>query len=34
MIFLGVIPVVLTDIIRLSFPIAIPALSVWLAGRM
>src|SRR6202007_732667 len=33
-IFFGVIPFVITDIIRLAILIAFPALAVWLPGRM
>jgi TRAP-type mannitol/chloroaromatic compound transport system permease large subunit len=33
-IFIGVIPFVITDIIRLAILIAFPILAVWLPGRM
>ncbi len=33
-IFLGVIPFVITDILRLAILIAFPILALWLPGRM
>jgi TRAP-type C4-dicarboxylate transport system permease large subunit len=33
-IFLGVIPFVLTDIVRLTVLIAFPVIATWLPGRM